>query len=57
MFVSSVPASEANAPAAAMALNQAVTNVIRELLDWLKKQSKDQSRINQGVRVLEINFS
>ena len=36
MFVSSVAASEANAAAAVMALNQAVTNVIRELLDWLK---------------------
>lgn len=36
MFVSNVPASEANAPAAVMALNQAVTNIIRELLDWLR---------------------
>mgnify|MGYP001827870287 FL=1 len=36
MFVSSVPASSTEAPAAVMALNKAATNVIRELIDWLR---------------------
>ena len=36
MFFSRVPASAANAPAAVMALNKATTNVIRELIDWLR---------------------